>query len=421
MLSKLCVLLMTLCVAAVGVTEHRAAEINLKTDIDLTLAQGSSDIQQSLLELSPEFDIKLNSGWRGNLSLTLEQSGANVGLGTRLTFDDISRPIRFDDNLRLNLDNATLSWRNRSSRLTVGKQTFAWGLLDGIQITDRLDATTKRQAIFIEQRPQRISRWAFRAQFKAAHLHWDAGMIVDNSADQLAAPDSNYAVTASRYRAGYSEPAVLPEPAVQLASLPTFAIKATQRSADSDLSLVMIKGPETEPVIITNRTGISLTYPSRTLIGGTYQLIDDNKVWRFEIATILNQPINVRSELPLVEERERVLAGMGIDWRFENDLFLNIQVAVDTISGEQLVRPKTDWIATAKAQQRFNNDRLKISLELLSSLQQMDGALRPNITYQYDDILSISAGIDWVWGDRETMLGQFADTDRVWLKASWSM
>lgn len=389
--------------------------------ISQMFAVGTSNDKNDLARttLLPSFEAKTRSGWRAKMTLRLERYDADTGLGTRDTFDSISKPWEISDSTYLEIERATLTWRKRATRITFGKQTFAWGVLDGIQVTDRFDATRKREAIFVDQRPDRIPRWGARAEFRAAKIRWDIGLLLDGTGDQLASLGSTYAVQAGRYRAGIMAGQDLPPINVNTSDDATGGLRGSSRLGKYDVSLLVIHGPDPEPLFLLSNNAIDITYESRTLLGTTIQRPDGPRVWRLEVASINNQPVNTSNNGLSIEDRSRWLAGVGLDWDLPQNTFLNIQVGVDYISGDGLFRPNKDVISTIKLQKMLMNDSLKVSAELIGSLRENDGTFRPAIALQVSDTFYLQAGIDVVWGDVNEVLGQFSKTDRVWLRATW--
>jgi len=403
----------------------QAETIKVRSSLDVNLATGfglDGDNEDLLrLGVQPKLEAKFKSGWKADLHLTLKTAQGDVGLGTIETFDELSRPLTLGDSSRIEIDKATLSWRKRSTRLTLGKQTVAWGVLDGLQVTDRLDASRRQEAVFTDERPDRLSRWGARAEFKKGGFGWDAVAFIDGSADQLASQGSAYEVRASRFRAGLPIGVPTPDVSVETSNDVTVGLRTKRKLGRGDVSALIIHGPDTEPVFRSSDTGVSLEYDTRTLLGATWQRSEGPRVWRIEAASISDQPVNVSGAVLDVEDRQRWLAGAGLDWDLSDSKFLNLQIGVDHVEGQRLVRPNTDVIATVRAQKGLSNDTIKLSAELLTSLSDGDGTFRPAISWQKNDHTMLSAGVDAVWGDEEGLFGQFDNNDRVWFKVDWSV
>ncbi len=402
-----------------------ADELKLNHSVEVTqeIALGFGDVDADLFRLGikPKLNARMGRSWRADLDFRLEGAIGNLGLGTATTYADISRPLILGPDARVEIDTATLSWRSRATRLTLGKQSVPWGVLDGLQVTDRFDATRRREAVFIEYRPDRLSRWGGRAEFDWAGLRWDAAMALDGTVDQLARPGETFAPAAPRYRGGLQSGAPTPDVSVDVPDQLTIGLKAARRFGASDASFLVIDGPDTEPAVEARPGGVGLTYETRTLLGATWQRGAGSKVWRVEAAWVPDQPVNVEAPVPVVETRERWLAGLGLDWDMPAGTFLNVQIGVDHIEGEGLVRPATDVIATLRVQKSLANDTWKMSAEMLGSLSDGDGTFRPAVSWQMGDQFRLTGGIDIIWGDEKGLFGQFAGADRAWLRASWAI
>ena len=68
------------------------------------------------------------------------------------------RKRRMYSSSRKKLERATLGWRRGRDRVTLGKQTIAWGVFDGLQVTDRYDPVRRHDAVLGDVRPERIAR-----------------------------------------------------------------------------------------------------------------------------------------------------------------------------------------------------------------------------------------------------------------------
>ena len=398
-------------------------KLNPSLKASYKIAQGleTDKANQSRLQLNPKVTARFNNRWRAALALRAEAAFDTTGLGSLDTYDGLSKPLELGADGRIEIEEATLSWRRRSNRITLGKQTFAWGVLDGLQVTDRFDAVRRREAVFTDQRPERLSKWGARAEFDFAGMRMDVAAALDGTADQLAVPGDGFGVSASRFRTGLPANAPAPELKTNLSNDPTIGVRGTRRFGDSDASLLLIHGPDTEPVFRSQGAGASLNYDSRTLLGATWQRSAGAQVWRVETAMIFDQPVNMKTQPLETDTRQRWLWGVGLDWDLRDGAFLNMQLGVDHIEGEDLVRPNTDVISTVKLQKSFSNGTWLASAEVLSSLSDGDGTFRPAMSWQVDDRHRLQAGADLVWGDREGLFGQFKDTNRIWFKTTWTL
>ncbi|MEM9530906.1 MAG: hypothetical protein AAGA23_08300 [Pseudomonadota bacterium] len=391
---------------------------SLEVEQVVAMGLGEEDVSQLRTALRPSTRIRFSSRWSARLDARLEYAGSDTGLGSTVTYSDLASPWEIGSNFRLELGEAKVSRRGRGNRLTIGKQSFAWGILDGIQVTDRLDAVRRREAVFTPQRPERIPRWGVRFEQKAGPVRLDFAAVLDRTADQLPESDRYFALSAPRFRAGLRSDA--PQPPISGMNFDgsTFGLRAQTRLGRGDLGFVMLYGPDTEPVFRLRNDGVELNYLERTLVGATWQQDWGSSLWRVELAHVPNQPVNVESPVTGIDRRERWLAGVGMDLDLPGGVFLNAQLGIDHLRGSNLVRPNTDVLATVRARRSMANDRWQAELEVLSELNRGDGVLRPMLSYQGFDHLRIDLGADLIWGSRNGIFGQYDAQDRLWLRTT---
>lgn len=401
----------------------KSVQVRHQLELETKLAVGLEDDEshQALLIVRPSAQVKLSPRWSLDVTLRLEAAGADTGLGTRETFSEISRPLKISEDARMEIDEAVLGWRRGGARIRLGKQTAAWGVLDGVQVTDRFDAVRRREAVFFDNRPDRISRWGARAEFSAAGVRWDAAAFFDGTGDQLAERGDAFEVTASRLRAGLPAGAGPQTLSVDISNEPTFGLRATRTFGADDVSLLVFNGPETEPVFTPDGAGVELDYRTRTLLGATWRRSAGPRVFRMEAAWIPSQPVNLSAPTLGVDRRNRVLAGAGLDWDLPEDFFANLQLAMDWVEGDDLVRPNTDVIATLRVQKTWANDTWRAGAEVIASLGDGDGVFRPGVAWQATDTLRLESGVDAVFGPSNGLIGQFSDRDRAWFRARVSI
>ena len=363
------------------------------------------------------------------MSARIVVAADETGLGTTSTFSGASRPVELGHDGRIELDRAFVTLGTGDHRVTLGKQSLAWGILDGLQVTDRFDPVNRTEGVFGEVRPQRLARWGARWQAQIAGTELDAAAAFDPTVNQLPLVSDAFAPIAPRVRAGLPSGAAAPPLTVtsrdEYFKDVTVGLRASRSLGRAEASLVMISGPETEPLFAATSPpegmAIELNYPRRVLIGATLDRSDGPRVWRVEAAYIPDQPVNVReAQSVAVQRRPRLLAGLGLDWSAPNDVFLNLQLGVDHIdAGEgDLVRPETDVIATLRLQRAFRNERLWLKGELLGTLSEGDGAFRPWLEWRQTDNLVVSAGADLIWGRKEGLFGQYQSQSRLWTRVA---
>ncbi|MEE4360984.1 MAG: hypothetical protein V2I63_05600 [Pseudomonadales bacterium] len=390
------------------------------------------ELALSRTTVRPTLRLQLDDAWRAELELRGEFADDDTGLGTTGTYSAMSRPLVDRDRARLEIDRAVLVGRFGPTLLTLGKQSVAWGVLDGIQVTDRFDAVRRRDFLFTEVRPERLSRWGGRLRTLVGGIRLDAAVALDATVSQQALPGAEFELQAPRFRAGFgAEGPGLPI-TVSDRTAPvkdgTAGLRIGRTFGRLDASVLALSGPDTDPLFRLGGSGtapvVELTHPRRSLFGGTLELAAGPRVWRLEAAWIPDQPVNVRGAAPLQDEtRTRTLVGLGLDWNAPADLFVNAQLVADETGGDEddLFAPSRDVVATIRVQRSFRQETLRASVEVLASLTDEDRALRPQLRWRGRDALTLAIGADLMSGTREGLFGQFRDASRVWARATLSL
>jgi len=379
----------------------------------------NGDLTLARLTLAPAVKARSGRSLMFETKVRAEFAGEETGLGTRSTYGSASKPLELGSNGRIEIDKAIIIWRKQSASVVLGKQAVAWGVLDGVQITDRFDAVRLREGPFGETRPDRLTRWGARARFDAAGLDFDAAVAFDGTVSQFAEIGDAFFVRASRSRGGVPFAVQPQELRVNTPNNETLGLRVSKRMGASDASLLVIHGPDTDPVFDFDGAAAILSYPTRTLFGATFERAIGPTVFRAEAAWSPDQPINLTPSPELAStRRDRILAGVGVDWDMPAGLFLNAQIAADHIAGENLVRPNTDVIATIRLQRSFSNETWRARIETLSVLTDGDGAVRPAIAWRANDLFSVELGADIIWGDLNELIGQFSTSSRAYLRVT---
>ena len=422
--------------AAASLTEAVSSKL-ASSSVDLEywagLETGGDGIALSRISVEPALEFRFDRAWSAELALRGDFADDDTGLGTVDTFSPLSRPFVDGGQAHVGIERATLSWRKRRNRVTLGKQTIAWGVLDGLQVTDRYDPVRRRDAVLGEVRPERIARWGARWRTEWRDTRLDFALTLDPSVSQLARRGDVFEVTAPRYTVGVAAGAGAAGGAElgiterdEWGGDATYGLRATRRWRGSELSVLAFSGPDPEPVLILDRSLATPAprrdHPRRTLLGTTYERSAGAFVFRAELAHVPDQPVNVLPEDPRegleTDTEARTLLGVNMDWDGPAGLFLNAQLATDLIAGdaERRFRPERETVGTLRLSRSFANERWRLKGEWIGSLEDGDGVVRPQLDWQRSDNVFVLFGADLFYGDAGGAFGQFSDTDRVWLK-----
>jgi hypothetical protein len=423
--------------SAYGDVTVQSSRISVDYRSALNLQDGELDL--SRLTLSSINKIRLSRQWSGRIDIQAQTADDNVGLGGTDNYASANRPLVDNSKVRLELSRAFIMWRKRATSLVIGKQVTPWGVLDGVQVTDRFDPIRRRDFVFTDVRPERIARWGARWRSKINSWLIDTSFAFDGSASQQAEIGDAFFFTSTRFTGGMAldDPrlgsqgvdVVTPRPSHSLKQS-TAGIKVAHSLGEGDMSLMVFRGPDTDPIlglpseqIAAEPIKLRFDYKRRTVLGATFDITAGDMVLRMELAYIPDQPVNVLAEIPLTQARRtRILTGLGVDWRAPHDWFVNAQLVLDYINKNELnlVRPSTDTLLTLRAQRSFYNARLLVKAELLGSVNQGDGVIRPVLAFNFNDRVKLQSGIDWLFGDSNGQFGQFKDESRLWVSATYT-
>lgn len=429
MITKLMLILIAVLTAVPGLASPA------KLNITGTYWGGAEFANQDLSINRFSLRSKLKKRWGRRLQLDLagelDWSNDKTGLGSTNTYAPLSEPIIETNHLRLELSRATLRYRSKDISVTLGKQTLAWGMLDGLRVADRASPVRRRDFILTEQRPERLGRWGIRSRARVGTTKLDAAVLFDNTADQSPLPGDAFFPSASRSLGGFEPDSIaalgLPPVAERSHGLDqaTFALKLGRQVGAFDLQLIGLHGPDTEAIVEASSpadpTTLELRYPLRTLLAINLQRSIGATVVRFEGAVIPDQRVNLAVPGTATRAR-RVLAGVGIDVKLAGSWFVNAQLGIDTLEprSKGYSRPRTDVVGTLRVQRSFVQDRLGVKAELIGSPKAGDGYLGTSLSWQFDDRLKGAMGVDWLFGERDELFGQFSRRSRAWLRVTYS-
>lgn len=370
--------------------------------------------------------------WKRRLQLdiagSIDWARDAAGLGSTENYAPLTLPFLRTDHVRGQIDRATLRYRHKNYSVTLGKQVLAWGVLDGLRVADRADPVRRRDFILAERRPERLGRWGIRTRTKLGSTGIDVAAFFDNTVDQAPSLGSAFFPTAARSLGGFDAHGLTNVGEPQVAkrshglSQTTWAMKLAQRFGSYDAQFIALYGPDTEPLIApVSATDIELHYPTRALVALTLQRSLGATVVRFESAYIPNQSINTAQNGHSAKVG-RFLAGIGVDFRVAGGWFINTQLGLDQLENYSLRygRPRTDLIATLRAQNNFVQDRLAVKAELIGSVTDKDGYLGVSTAWQFNDSLKASVGTDIMFGDNDELFGQFENRSRAWIRLTYT-
>ncbi len=106
---------------------------------------------------------------------------------------------------------------------------------------------------------------------------------------------------------------------------------------------------------------------------------------------------------------------LGLDWIGIQDSLVSFQLFQSWLlnPATDLVRDALDTTTTLLLRRHFLNETLETEVLWLHGVNQIDGLIRPKISYAVRDNLKIWTGFDVFYGNRYGLFGQFDRNDRL--------
>jgi hypothetical protein len=412
----------------------------LETELHSAIGTGRGRSQQAELIFKPEAEIDLGD----NLQLTTigrlrtdAYDELEPGQPTPREVSHLSRRALIGDRVDLELREFYLETSIGGTYLTIGKQQVVWGTSDGLKVLDVVNPQDFREFVLDEFEDSRIPLWTVNTEIPIRDFMVQLLWIPDPSYHELPETDSLYAFTAPIFF-----PRAPPGMAVDLRPVE----RPRRILADSDAGIrvsTFWKGWDLtinyfyhyddfpipfRRISMTARGPLLTVMPSyrRThLVGGTLNNAFGDLTVRGEFGYSADRffattdPTNSDG----VVKAGEISYVLGLDWYGFSETVLSGQLFQIWLTEDERgnIRDPVETVVSLLAQREFLNDRLVIELLWLQSLNQGDGLARPKLSYALSDTVEVRIGIDFFYGSRNGLFGQYDQNDRVALSLEWSI
>ncbi|MCP5065682.1 MAG: hypothetical protein GY946_03875 [bacterium] len=319
--------------------------------------------------------------------------------------------------------------------LTLGKQQIVWGQADGLKVLDVVNPQDFREFILDEFDDSRIPLWTVNAEVPIGAANVQLLWLPDPSYHDLPEPDATFAFTAPRFL-----PPQLPGhlPSLEQTNRPRrlladsdAGIRIAAFVGGFDLSVNYLYHRADRPVFEGRRGsgpfGPTVTFTPRYrrthLLGGTFSNAFGDLTLRGEVGWTSDRRLSVEdpSDTDLVGQTGELAYVLGLDWFGFRDTLLSFQVFQSW-----LLRDETGWLRdrlesnlTFLVRREFWNERLRLEGIWLHNLNDGDGLLRPKLSFELRDDLTLWAGLDIFYGRSRGVFGEFDGRDRAVLGMKW--
>lgn len=348
-----------------------------------------------------------------------------------------TRRLELGDRVDLELRELYVEGRIGAAWLRLGKQQVVWGQADGLKVLDVVHPQDFREFILDDFDDSRIPLWTAQVEVPLGPTTLQMLWIPDPSAHDVPRPGAAFAFRAPRLVGPRPPPGV--EVALRAPDRPDpfrgsdLGTRLAGRAGDWDLTANYLWHHDDVPVLRRSlrfpggvpTVDVEPEYERTHVLGATASNTFGELTLRLEAAYSRPrwQPTDDPRDADGAVRGDELAAVVGLDWYGFRDTLLSLQIFPSWLPDDEpgLLRDRLDTNVTFLARRSFRNERLVIEAIWLQNLNQGDGLVRPELRYELRGGLWIWAGLDWFYGTRDGLFGQFDARDRALLGFEWGL
>lgn len=437
-------LVATAAAAAGEATATRWWEQNVQATalVETEWALGTTDgsTQKAQLEVYPEVDVALPADAsltvigraRGDIVDRLEP-----GTPPEREASELSRRLAISDRVELELREMYVRVPLGRAFVTIGKQQIVWGKADGIKVLDVVNPQDYREFILDDFDQSRIPLWSVDAEVPIGSIGLQLVWLPDRTYHDIPQDGALFEFTAPRFKPPSPpgievdrRPLERPHDGIEDSDaglrLSSFwkgwdlTLNYLYHYNDIPVFFRRVSGSADEPVIV-----VEPRYRRSHLVGGTFSNAFGNLTVRGEIGYFFNHYFftSDRADADGVVRSDELDHVIGLDWFGLRDALLSLQLFQTWVvdPGAPLHRDEFETLSTLFARFQFWNDTLAVQCMWMQSFNDGDGLLRPRLSYLARDNLELWLGLDWFYGTRNGLFGEFDQNDRIVIGAEWGI
>lgn len=341
------------------------------------------------------------------------------------SFSTLNGPSWQHSHAELALREFYLDTEWQGAQWRIGKQQVVWGEADGLKVLDQINPQDFREFILDDFDDSRIATWMINGEF---------ALTDDSSLQVLWIPDTSYhRMPDSGTDFSFTQPARVP----QLPDGFTLSMRESDVPdnplADSELGLrytAFVSGWDITlnylyhyndfAVLYQQLDGNTVTvtpsYERSHLLGGTLSNAFGDLTLRAEVG-LNSDSYFVSNNLAQrgIANSPELSSVIGVDWHGFSDTLLSAQWFQSHLLDydDDIVRDRNESTLSLLYERTFANETWTFKTLALRSLNDGDGVIRPQLSYNLESNLNVWLGADIFYGSEQGLYGQFKDNDRV--------
>jgi hypothetical protein len=414
-----------------------SVEVELSTEVDTRVAANLSEntdtFQSTYFSIEQQSSLYFENGWTLNgLFRVMSEESAKTSPGRigRGFYQPSSRPLLVGDATEIELRELYLEIPLSDHLLTLGKQQIVWGKSDGLKLLDVVNPQSFREFVLEDFEDSRIPLWMANVELALSvdttlQLLW----IPDTTVHSLVWPEGTYRISTPRIVPVAPEGVAVSVDEFDRPSNPwedgDLGVRFVSFWKGWDLSLNYLYRYDDFPVFrqvlsiedASPLVTVSPEYERSQLLGASASNSYGDATIRLEIAYDSDKYFLTRntSDPDGVVSHEELSSVVGLDWSGVSDTLISVQWFQSLIfdPSEYLTRPDIDHTGTLLLRRDFLNETLRTEILVVHNFNDADGMIRPKVTYGWNDATEMWFGIDYFYGEKKGLFGQFDSNDRL--------
>jgi len=358
-----------------------------------------------------------------NVKYTLPgEIGFNTGVRIR---GNLEGNLRQDSKYEFELRQFTLAREFDYININLGLQSYVWGQADGIKLLDVINPQEFDEFILDDFEESRIPLWMLNVEYIADNFEIQLLWIPAKKYHNLPEVNSEFEFKERKmlqlYSENYSlefEENDLPDRFFRDSDI---GLKISSQLVGWDLSLNYLYHYYDFPLFETNidegnkTINITPVYKRTNLFGGTASGSFNEYVLRIEFGYSSDRYFTNSDNSNTFISKNEFGYVVGVDYSGFRNILLSFQLHQQALVNYNY-GPLLDVITTnitSLITKNYLNETIKAELFLIHNIDDGDGLLRPKIHYDIDDKTGIWLSIDYFYGNKYSLFGQFSNSSRV--------